>query len=672
MQVLALAWLVTLVSAILLWLAATLLDLVAPSRQPLARGADTAAVVLAGAGLWWPLQAMLALPQAVGSLGVALPVLGLALAAAAAELSVFALRPQLRQSLLLRLGCGVLAGLVMLGCGLVVTVGHAQSWPERLRFVAEVAVLPWLGFGALLLIRGQGWRALAGRALVALAAAAPCAAVLLIDPLGTLAEMPNPLPTSVALLSLAWLGLVLLRNASMHKNAAAAAASGRFTDPLTGMPTRLGIENHLSAAVVECDRDDTQLAVLLFDLDGFNPINSSFGHDSGDALLRQAAERLRDCLAAGDVVGRIGGDEFVVLLKQVGGKERITEFVTRAMQSLSHPYRVGTRELGVSCSVGVARYPADGGRARMLVCADAAKNAAKRLGGACYCFYTAGMDGDTREQLDLLHDLRQALVRKEMELYFQPKIDAVSGEVTAAEALLRWRHPARGMVSPVIFIPVAERFGFMRELGNWVIDDACRQARVWRENGLRMRVAINLSAHQMRQTDIVERVQSALAQYRIHPSLLTCEITESVAMEYTQATQDTFKRLGDLGVHLSIDDFGTGYSSLSYLRRLPAKELKVDRAFITDIASSADARAVVDAVIKLAHALGLRVVAEGVETQAQQLILLEMGCDEFQGYLFAKPMSAQAILLWALDDSKNAAPAFRASLFGDTMTSDDV
>jgi EAL domain-containing protein (putative c-di-GMP-specific phosphodiesterase class I) len=281
------------------------------------------------------------------------------------------------------------------------------------------------------------------------------------------------------------------------------------------------------------------------------------------------------------------------------------------------------------------------------------------------------MDGDSREQLDLLRDLRHAVERDQLELYFQPKIDARSGEVTAAEALLRWHHPSRGMVSPVIFIPIAERFGFMRELGNWVIDAACRQAQIWRESGLRMRVAINLSAQQMRQADIVERIQSALQDSGMHPTLLTCEITESVVMENTQAIQDTFRRLGELGVHLSIDDFGTGYSSLSYLRQLPAQELKVDRAFVTDLVTSADARAVVDAVIKLAHALGLRVVAEGVETQGQQQVLVSMGCDELQGYLFARPMSAQAILLWATDD-KNSAPAFRASLFGDTVDLDQL
>jgi EAL domain-containing protein (putative c-di-GMP-specific phosphodiesterase class I) len=214
-------------------------------------------------------------------------------------------------------------------------------------------------------------------------------------------------------------------------------------------------------------------------------------------------------------------------------------------------------------------------------------------------------------------------------------------------------------------VPLAERTGLIGPLGDWVIEAACRQARAWRDKGLRMRVAINLSAYQMRQDDIVDRIIEALKRHRIRPSLLTCEITESAAMEDTLATQETFRRLGELGTHLSIDDFGTGYSSLAYLRKLPAEELKIDRSFVQDLEHSPDARAVVDAVLKLAHALGLKVVAEGVENPRQHQILVELGCDELQGYLFAKPMSARALLLWAIGD-RGEASVFRNSLFGET------
>jgi EAL domain-containing protein (putative c-di-GMP-specific phosphodiesterase class I) len=279
------------------------------------------------------------------------------------------------------------------------------------------------------------------------------------------------------------------------------------------------------------------------------------------------------------------------------------------------------------------------------------------------------MDMDAEANFDMVRDLRQALAAgdkdESLQLYFQPKIDAVSGKVTAAEALVRWQHPQRGLIGPDAFVPLAERSGLIGPLGNWVIEAACKQARTWRDRGLRMRVAINLSAHQMRQDDLADRIADALRRHRIHPSLLTCEITESAAMEDTGTTQETFRRLGELGAHLSIDDFGTGYSSLSYLRQLPAEELKIDMSFVKDVDRSADARAVVDAVVKLAHALGLKVVAEGVETPRQQQALVELGCDELQGYLFAKPMTGRALLLWALADRSKLSD-FRDSLFGET------
>jgi EAL domain-containing protein (putative c-di-GMP-specific phosphodiesterase class I) len=277
------------------------------------------------------------------------------------------------------------------------------------------------------------------------------------------------------------------------------------------------------------------------------------------------------------------------------------------------------------------------------------------------------MEADARERFDLLRDLRLALERNELELYYQPKIDAASGRVTAAEALLRWQHPSRGMVSPNVFIPIAERFGLIRGIGEWVIEDACRQASAWRDRGLRIRVAINLSAAQMRQEDIVTRIESALARHRIEPSLLTCEVAESVAMEDARATQAAFRELGTAGIHLSIDDFGTGYSSLGYLRKLPVEELKIDASLVMDVEHSADARAVVDAAVKLAHALGLTVVAEGIENERQQDIMTQLGCDELQGFLFAKPMTARALLLWATDDRKGQPRRFATSTFASTQ-----
>jgi diguanylate cyclase len=250
-----------------------------------------------------------------------------------------------------------------------------------------------------------------------------------------------------------------------------------------------------------------------------------------------------------------------------------------------------------------------------------------------------------------------AIERGELALYYQPKVDARSRECTGVEALVRWQHPTRGAVGPTELIAVAERFGLIGTIGQWVIDEACRQMRAWDEQGLRLRVAVNLSAQQLRQDDLVQRVRQSFEAHRVDASLFTFEITESVAMEDTQATMRAFAQLARAGVSLSIDDFGTGHSSLAYLRTLPARQLKIDRSFIADLGVSGDAMAVVDAVIRLAHALGLRVVAEGVETERQCEILATLGCDEFQGYLFARPMDAERLVVWVAGDFRSTGPA---------------
>jgi len=277
------------------------------------------------------------------------------------------------------------------------------------------------------------------------------------------------------------------------------------------------------------------------------------------------------------------------------------------------------------------------------------------------------MVSGARDQFDLLRDLRRALAEGQLHLLYQPKVHAPSGEITGTEALMRWNHPQRGVVAPTVFIPIAERFGLIGAIGNWLIDEACRQAGQWRDEGLRMRVAINLSAHQLRHADLADRIDAALKRHRIHPHLLTCEITESVAMEDASNAIRMVERLGAMGVNISIDDFGTGYSSLAYLRKLRAGELKIDRSFVLDLAGSADARAVVDAVVKLAQALGLKVVAEGVETEAQHEILRALGCHELQGFLFARPMSAMALSAWAMDDDGTRGVEFRDSLYRATV-----
>jgi diguanylate cyclase (GGDEF)-like protein len=438
-------------------------------------------------------------------------------------------------------------------------------------------------------------------------------------------------------------------NEELHKRA--------FVDPLTRLPNRTLFADRLAHAVARlageeahvAERKQAKLAVLFIDLDGFKPVNDSFGHDAGDKVLRQAAQRLRREAREADTVARVGGDEFLILMEDVASLADCAGLANRVVQAMSLPFDLRSeRPVTIGASVGIAVYPDHGQGDKLVVNADAAMYAAKRAGGGTYAVFEAHMDGDAREQLSLRNDLRHAAERGELQLHYQPKVDGVRGRIHGVEALLRWNHPTRGMLGPMAFIPLAERFGLINGLGQWVIEEACRQIQDWATLGIRMRVSINLSVHQLREADLVQRIERALQRHDVEPALLLCEITETVAMEDFKATQVAFEGLARLGVFLSIDDFGTGYSSLSYLRQLPARQLKIDRSFVKDLQSSGDARAVVDAVVRLAHALGLRVVAEGVETEGQRDVLLALGCDELQGYLFARPMAASALADWVM------------------------
>ena len=440
-----------------------------------------------------------------------------------------------------------------------------------------------------------------------------------------------------------------------------------LTDPLTQLPNRAYLEKALPDVARQVDEARRSLSVLFLDIDGFKPINESFGHRFGDLLLQAVAQRLVAQAGDGAQVIRWAADEFVVIGQPGDGRVEVAATARMLLDSLKQPLSIEGRDVPVAASIGIAIYPQDGAHSMLITHADAAARAAKSSGGDTYCFFEPHMLQDIREQMDLLRDLKVALDQSQLELYFQPKVHAPSGQITGAEALLRWNHPTRGLISPTVFIPIAERFGLIGGIGNWVIQEACRQIREWRDGGLRMRVAINLSVHQMRQPDLAERIASTLAVHDINPRLLTCEITESVAMEDTESTKQLFARLAAVGVHLSIDDFGTGYSSLSYLRQLPAEELKIDRSFVVDVEHSEDARAVVDAVIKLGIALDLKVVAEGVETDGQYQVLRRLGCDELQGFLFARPMTAKMLFLWATVDRQGTHQEFRPSLFADTQ-----
>ncbi len=433
-------------------------------------------------------------------------------------------------------------------------------------------------------------------------------------------------------------------------------------DSATGLPNRARLDEALARAVAEADAQGATLALLFIGLDGFRPVNELLGQAGGDRMLGAIGQRLH-ALAAPHLVARQGGDEFVLLMRQSASREAVTALANQVLQSVGEPYAEAGLRASVSCSIGIALYPEHGSVANLMSHANVAMRAAKRLGGASYSFFDARNVERAREQGELLRDLRLALARNELQLVYQPKIHAPSGQVTGVEALMRWNHPQRGMVSPVIFVPVAERYGLINAMGDWVIDEACRQAGAWRDCGLRMRVAVNLSVHQLNQAQLVAKIAAALQRHAIQPHLLTCEITESVALENTPDIARTFEQLSALGVHLSIDDFGSGYSSLGTLRKLPASELKIDRSFVLDLETSDDARKVVAHVVNLAKSLNLQVVAEGVETDAQYQVLRRLGVDQVQGYLFAKPMSGKAMEMWAINDRGPTETQFRDSLF---------
>jgi diguanylate cyclase (GGDEF)-like protein len=538
-----------------------------------------------------------------------------------------------------------------------------------LRRLTEAAARLWQGVAALVM-----GAAIAGMHYTGMAAAGFAEGTLCLSAGQLRGDNLTLLISAASMLLLTQTLLASLLDARMQSKASTLARSLRaaneelqdlaFRDVLTGLANRLLFDDRAAHAAEVCKREGAGLAVLFVDLDGFKPINDSFGHEAGDEVLRQVARRLEAQARSTDTVARVGGDEFVLLLEGRPDAATAAQVAERIIEALSQPVQVGGRGLRLSGSVGIAMFPMDGPREMLMAHADSAMHAAKRAGGGSYAFFQPHMAADAREQVELQRDLRLALEQGgQLELHYQPKVRAADGCIAGVEALLRWRHPARGLLGPGLFVPVAERFGLIGTLGHWVIDEACRQVAAWRDQGLRLGVAINLSAHQLRQDDLVQRVEQALARHALDPAQLTFEITESAAVEDGEEAMHAFQRLGGLGVHLSIDDFGTGYSSLSYLRRLHAGQLKIDRSFVHDVASSADARAIVQAVVQLAHSLGLSVVAEGVETQAQRDALKALQCDELQGYLFARPLTAQVLAEWALDAQKPAALKFSPSAF---------
>jgi diguanylate cyclase (GGDEF)-like protein len=413
-------------------------------------------------------------------------------------------------------------------------------------------------------------------------------------------------------------------------------------DALTGLPNRALLDDRLQQAIAHADRDMRSFALLVCDLDRFKLINDSLGHRAGDELLQEVASRLNAVVRAADTVARIGGDEFVLIGTSIADAEDAAGLAARVIDVLQAPVRIAAIDIHTSPSIGIAMYPDDGTTIQALLAhADAAMYSAKQHGRGNFRRYAPGMQAGTEDRVQLESDLHNAVTLNQFELYYQPKVDTRTGAVRSAEALIRWAHPTRGIVSPADFIPLAEECGLIGPIGAWVIREACRQARAWQDDGVpALRVSVNLSASQFRDSGLVESIRRALDDARLAPRYLEVELTESAVMSDPEQSIAILEHLSAMGVLVSVDDFGTGYSSMSYLRRFPIDKLKIDRVFIDEIVSRPEDASIVRAIVSLAHSLRLKVVAEGVETPAQLEFLKTAGCDEYQGYHFSRPLPA--------------------------------
>jgi diguanylate cyclase len=413
-------------------------------------------------------------------------------------------------------------------------------------------------------------------------------------------------------------------------------------DALTGLPNRVLLDDRIAQALTHANRERHSFAVMLCDLDRFKMINDSLGHHAGDHLLQEVARRLTNVVRDVDTVARLGGDEFIIVLSPVTSREDAEVVARRVIESMAPAVELEGITIHASPSIGIAFYPEDGTSVESLIAhADAAMFAAKQRGRNCIQCYAAGMDAGTHDKVRLESELHTALSQRQFELYYQPKVDTMSGTFYSAEALIRWRHPERGLVSPAAFIPLAEECGLIGAIGEWVLREACRQGRAWQQAGLLpIRIAVNVAASQFRAGDLVATISRALADAGLEARFLEVELTESAVMSDPEESIKILEQLSDMGVLVSVDDFGTGYSSMSYLRRFPIDQLKIDRSFLSEITARSDDASIVGAIVSLAHNLRLKVVAEGVETAAQLDLLKTLGCDQYQGYQFSPAVPA--------------------------------
>ena len=410
-------------------------------------------------------------------------------------------------------------------------------------------------------------------------------------------------------------------------------------DSLTQLPNRALCMDRIKYALKRASRTNAMVALLFLDLDHFKDVNDSLGHAVGDQLLKATSQRLLERIRSEDTLARLGGDEFVIILNELHETEDVITIVEKIVTSFEEPFQLSNYEVNTTVSVGVCMFPHDGVDVDSLMkAADAAMYKAKEVGRNTYEFYEAELNQMAIRRHQLANELRQAIKNDELSLVFQPQLNIRENRVIGAEVLLRWNHPILGNISPAEFIPIAENTGLIKEIGNWVLDNACQKISECRELGVEIRLAVNLSALQFRQANLPESIATTLQKYRIPPRLLEVEITESMLMRDVTQAIDILERLKEMQIRIAIDDFGTGYSSLSYLRRFPLDALKIDRSFIDEVVVDADDTAITLAIISMAKSLRLEVIAEGVETEQQQDFLAQNNCDDIQGYFFSRPL----------------------------------
>lgn len=412
-----------------------------------------------------------------------------------------------------------------------------------------------------------------------------------------------------------------------------------YHDALTELPNRRMYVQHLGKEIMQAKRFQSNMAVLFLDLDRFKDVNDSFGHDVGDLLLIEAAKRLQSCVKPGDMVGRLGGDEFTVLISNLTEREEAAAVAEQIMQVMQQPFHLNEQAFNISSSIGISLFPQDGDNAEdLLKRADTALYTVKSRGRNGFDFFDPSMEAKSLERILMENELRKAIEQEHFQIYYQPKMDIKTGTLTGMEALVRWVHPELGIIPPNRFIPIAEESGMIIPLGEWILKEACKQNKRWQDQGYELKVSVNLSVRQIYQKDLLEMIKATLEETQLEPEWLELEITESIFVKMDEAAI-VLQQIREIGIQISIDDFGTGYSSFSYIKSLPVDTIKIDASFIRDVHHNQESQAIVKAIVTIADSLNMKVVAEGIELNDQVAALQENGCGHGQGYLFSRPLA---------------------------------